>query len=332
MNIGILGAGQLGIALAYLLNQKKHKVFVWEHDLNVCNKIKSAREIPDKLPGFIIPQKIEITNNIFDVLQYDVIINAVPTQFIRSYFSLINNYNFSNKIVVNVSKGFEVKSGLDISTMFKQEFPTITDDNFVALAGPSFAKELAIKQSPTAIVSACKNIDTANLIRDLFSNNYLRIYSNNDVIGVEIGGSVKNIIAIAAGIIDGLNMGHNTKAALLTRGLAEMSRLGVKMGALKETFSGLSGIGDLFLTCNSSLSRNWTVGNRIGSGETLKEILDDMTMVAEGVQTTKSIYELSKKLNVEMPITEMVYKVLFEDYGPLEAIRELMGRARKIED
>jgi len=329
----ILGAGAWGLSLAALLNSKQYRVIVWEYDAKICAELNSKRSVPDKLPGYTIPAEIVFSNNLPDVLNKSaVVVNAVPTQFIRSYFKLIPNFDFSDKIIVNVSKGIEVSSGLDIRNIFLQAFSTITDDNFVNLAGPSFATEVSINPSPTVVVAASKNLTTANTVRDLFSSTYFRVYSSDDVTGVEVGGSIKNIIAIAAGIVDGLQLGHNTKAALLTRGLAEMTRFGVKMGAKRETFSGLSGIGDMILTCNSSQSRNWQVGNRIGNGEKLYAILKSMSMVAEGVETARSVFQVSQKIGVEMPITTMVYKVLFEDKCPKEAVYELMNRAYKVED
>lgn len=329
----ILGAGAWGISLAALLNSKKYHITVWEFDRHVCQKLTTSREADDKLPGFHIPETIEFSSDILEVInRADIIVNAVPTQFIRSYFKLINGFDFSSKIIVNVSKGIEVETSLDIRNIFLNEFETITDNNFVNLAGPSFASEISLNPSPTAVVAAGKNLQTAHLIRDLFSTSYFRVYSSDDVTGVEVGGSIKNIIAIAAGIVDGLHLGNNTKAALLTRGLAEMTRFGVKLGAKRETFSGLSGIGDMILTCNSSQSRNWQVGNRLGNGEKLAEILKSMSMVAEGVETTRSVHKLSCDLGVEMPIASMVYKVLFEDKSPKEAVYELMSRAYKAED
>ena len=329
----MLGAGAWGLSLAALLHSKKHRIIVWEFDQNVCRKLAVERTVPDKLPGYTIPAEIEFTSDLHSALdQADFVVNAVPTQFIRSYFKLIKEYDFNSKIVVNVSKGIEAATGLDIRNIFLREFATITDDNFVNLAGPSFAVEISLQPSPTTVVAASKNLNTANIVRDLFSAAYFRVYSTEDVTGVEVGGSIKNIIAIAAGIVDGLNFGHNTKAALLTRGLAEMIRFGLKMGAKRETFSGLSGIGDMILTCNSSQSRNWQVGNRLGQGEKLAAILKSMTMVAGGVETCRIVKKLAEEQSVEMPIVGMVYKVLFEDKCPKEAVYELMNRAYKVED
>ncbi|MDY0016904.1 MAG: NAD(P)H-dependent glycerol-3-phosphate dehydrogenase [Candidatus Delongbacteria bacterium] len=333
MKICVLGAGPWGLAIADLLVNKGYDVTVWEFDENVCRTLQTERKIWSKLPGYKIPDEIIISNDINEaVTDSEIVINAVPTQFIRSYFDKIRDVDFTKKIVVNVSKGMEVASGKDIRELFLSEFDTITDDNFVIVAGPSFAIEVALNKTPTAVVAASKNIEAANLVRDVFSNEYFRVYSNDDVIGVEIGGSVKNILAIAAGVIDGFGLGNNTKAAMLTRGLAEMTRFGTEMGAKRETFSGLSGIGDMILTCNSSLSRNWQVGNRIAKGEKVPDIIRNMNMVAEGVETCRVVNRIAAEKNVCMPIVSMVHKVLFSGVDPKAAITELMTREKKVED
>ncbi len=333
MKICVLGAGPWGLAIADLLANKGYGVTVWEFDESVCRVLQTERKIWSKLPGYRIPDEVNITNDLLStVIASEIVVNAVPTQFIRSYFDRIRNVDFSKKTVVNVSKGMEVASGKDIRELFLSEFDTITDDNFVIVAGPSFAVEVALNKTPTAVVAACRNIGTANYIRDIFSNEYFRVYSNDDVIGVETGGSVKNILAIAAGVIDGLGLGNNTKAAMLTRGLAEMTRFGVEMGAKRETFSGLSGIGDMILTCNSSLSRNWQVGSRIARGEKISDIIKNLNMVAEGVETCRVVNRIANEKNVSMPIVSMVHKVLFGGIDPKTAITELMTREKKVED
>ena len=333
MKICVLGAGAWGLAIADLLSSKKYEVSVWEFDENVCRMLNKERKMFAKLPGYKIPDEIVFSSDIFKILsEAEIVVNAVPTQFIRTYFNKILNIDFSDKIVVNVSKGMEVSSGKDIREMFISEFETITDDNFVIVAGPSFAIEVALNKAPTAVVAACKNLDTANRIRDIFSNKYFRVYSNDDVIGVEIGGSIKNILAISAGVIDGLGLGNNTKAALLTRGLAEMIRFGTEMGAKRETFSGLSGIGDMILTCNSSLSRNWQVGNRLAKGEKLESVIRNMNMVAEGVERCRVVNRIAIEKDISMPIVSMVHEVLFGGVEIRSAITELMTREKKVED
>ncbi|MDA3837843.1 MAG: NAD(P)-dependent glycerol-3-phosphate dehydrogenase [Candidatus Delongbacteria bacterium] len=333
MKIAVLGAGAWGLAIADVIAKKDFDIKVWEVDPKVCKKLAAERKFEDRLPTYVIPNNIIFTNDLISTVEEsEIIINAVPTQFIRTYFDKIKGIDFRDKIVVNVAKGIEVSTGKDIRQMFISEFKTITDDNFVILAGPSFAKEVAVDKTPTAVVSASKNMEAANLIRDVFSSPNFRVYSNDDVIGVEVGGSIKNIMAISAGMIDGLGLGNNTKAALLTRGLSEMVRFGLAVGAKRETFSGLSGIGDLILTCNSSLSRNWQVGNRLAKGETLEEILNNMTMVAEGVETTRIVNKLAKDQNIEMPIVSVVYQILFEGLEPKIGLSGLMTRENKKED
>lgn len=333
MNFGIIGAGAWGLALADLLANKGYQVTCWEYNEGYRQRLVKEREVPEKLKGFKISDVINFTDDLPELIENsEIIVNAVATQFIRSYFPLIKDLDFSQKTIVNVSKGIEVTTGKDISTIFKDEFDTITDDNFAVLAGPSFAYEVAVLKTPTAVLSACKNIETANKIRDVFSCEYFRAYSSTDIIGVEVGGSIKNILAIASGILSGLNLGGNAKAALLTRGLAEMKRFGLKVGAEKDTFAGLSGIGDMILTCNSDLSRNFQVGYRIGTGESLADILKSMPMVAEGVETCRSVKKISNDLGVEMPITEAVYSVLFNNIDPKKMVKELMMRNLKKED
>lgn len=333
MKICILGAGAWGLALADLLHSKNYDVTVWEFDKNICEQLKKERAIPSKLPGYKIPDGIKFSNDILpSVKAAYIIVNAVPTQFIRNYFRSISGIDFSKKIIVNVSKGIEVVSGKDIREMFITEFETVTEDNFAILAGPSFALEVAVYKTPTAVVSASRNLDTANFIRDIFSTERFRVYSNDDVIGVEIGGSVKNIMAISAGMLDGLGLGNNAKAALLTRGLSEMTRFGIAMGGKRETFSGLSGIGDMILTCNSELSRNWQVGNRLAKGEKLDDIIKSMNMVAEGVETCRIVKKIAEEQNISMPIAFTVYELLFNGMSPKDGITELMTRERKKED
>jgi glycerol-3-phosphate dehydrogenase (NAD(P)+) len=258
----------------------------------------------------------------------DLYILAVPTQYIRPVFT---QYRFpiKEKILVNLSKGIEKNSLMRVSQILN-DVSGINGKQYVVLTGPSHAEEVS-RKTPTTIVAASDVIENARLIQDIFTNSYFRVYTSDDVIGCEIGGALKNVIAIAAGIIDGLGIGDNTKAALITRGLAGMTRLGVTLGANPITFSGLSGLGDLIVTCNSKHSRNRYVGEQIGKGRLLKEILSDMKMVAEGVETTASTNQLSEKHQVELPITAQVYKILFEDVAPLKAIANLMTRETKHE-
>jgi glycerol-3-phosphate dehydrogenase (NAD(P)+) len=235
-----------------------------------------------------------------------------------------------NSVVVSASKGIENETHLTMSMVLAQTLPDISQNRTAVLSGPSFAKEVAGKV-PTAVAVASKSRTTAEFVQQIFAAPHFRVYTNDDVIGVELGGSVKNVIAIAAGVIDGLKLGLNTRAALITRGLAEIRRLGLKMGAEPHTFAGLDGIGDLVLTCTGDLSRNHTVGKKIGEGKTLKEILSETRTVAEGVKTAKSVYDLSCKLGVEMPISHEVYHILYENASPQEALYRLMTRDLKHE-
>ena len=238
--------------------------------------------------------------------------------------------SIKDSILVSVAKGIEIKSLMTMSQMLKEVFPSIVEEQVVALSGPSHAEEVS-RKVPTAVVAASKSHGTSKAVQSAFMTSYFRVYSSTDILGVELGGAFKNVIAIGAGIIDGAKFGDNTKAAIMTRGVAEIARLGVAMGASPETFSGLSGMGDLIVTCMSRHSRNRYVGEQIGAGKKLKEVLASMEMVAEGVETSRSASELSKKLDVETPITTEVYKILFEDKDPVEATNDLMTRDMKME-
>lgn len=331
MKVSVIGAGSWGTTLAILLAENKHNVKLWEFDKENYNNLTIDRENKKFLPNVKFPDNLLITNDINDAVDYaDVIVNAVPTQFIRNTYKNINNNTLENKILVNVSKGIEVNTQLRISQIFKDLFPNLQNDNLLILSGPSHAEEVS-RKIPTAVVIASTNEKNAILVQEMFMNNYFRVYRSNDVIGVELGGAVKNVMAIGAGIIDGIGYGDNTKAALMTRGIVEIARMGKVLGADTKTFSGLSGIGDLIVTCSSKHSRNRYVGEQIGKGRKLKDIISEMNMVAEGVETTKSSYNLAKSLNVETPIINEVYEVLFNDKNPHDAIDDLMTRDMKPE-
>ena len=326
--IAIIGAGGWGTAVAKLLSENNHKVIIWTHESDVVEELNSNHTNSRYLPGIKLSPEIKATENPLSLKRCDLFVLAVPTQYIRPVF---NRYQFPIKdnILVNLSKGIEKNSLMRVSQILF-DVAGIDGNQYIILTGPSHAEEVS-RKTPTTIVAAADIIENARLIQDLFSNSYFRVYTSDDVIGCEIGGAVKNIIAIAAGIIDGLGIGDNTKAALITRGLAGMTRLGVALGAKPNTFFGLSGIGDLIVTCNSKLSRNRYVGEQIGKGRLLKDILKEMNMVAEGVETTVSVNQLSEKHQVELPITAQVYKILFEDVNPLKAIANLMTRETKHE-
>jgi glycerol-3-phosphate dehydrogenase (NAD(P)+) len=233
-------------------------------------------------------------------------------------------------IVASASKGIEQKTHLTMSGVIKETIPEVHEDQLAVISGPSFAKEVALRM-PTTVTVACKNSATASIVQHIFATPYFRVYTSDDIIGVELGGSVKNVIAIASGILDGLEMGLNTRAALITRGMTEVRRLGLHLGANPRTFTGLAGFGDLVLTCTGNLSRNYMVGTKLGQGKKLQQILEEMHMVAEGVKTAKSVYNFSRKLGVEMPICHEIYHILYEDLEPKEAVYRLMTRTLKQE-
>ncbi len=328
MKIGVLGAGGWGSALADLLLDNEHEVILWSHEQNVVDEINSEKSNNSYLAGKVFNSNIIATNDSGDLKNCELILNTIPSQYIRS---AIKNFNIpiKDKYIVNGSKGIERNTLMRVSEIMI-DVADINPENYAILSGPSHAEEVS-KRMPTTVVSASENSMFVKDIQQVFSNQKFRVYASDDVIGCEIGGSLKNVIAIAAGIIDGLGLGDNTKAALITRGLAEISRMGVALGANAMTFSGLSGLGDLIVTCNSMHSRNRRVGEQIGKGRKLQEIISDMKMVAEGVHTTESSYQLGDLHKVEMPITNQMYKILFEDLSAQTAIQELMTRTSKRE-
>jgi len=331
LRVTVLGAGSWGTTLALVLNQNNHDVTCWSFDKNDIIVIKETGENRKFLPGLKLPATIDFTNELQASIDIaEVIVVAIPSHAVRSVIENIELTEKSDLIWVNVAKGIENETLLRISQVIEQ-VGQVSTENIAVLFGPSHAEEVS-REIPTAIVSASKSLQTATLVQKIFMRPYFRVYSNLDIIGVELGGALKNIIAVAAGICDGAGFGDNTKAALITRGLVEINRLGIKMGAKADTFAGLSGMGDLIVTCTSMHSRNRYVGEQIGKGRSLQDILNEMVMVAEGVKTTASAFELSQREGVEMPITEQVYLTLFEGKPPAEAMRDLMTRASKKED
>jgi glycerol-3-phosphate dehydrogenase (NAD(P)+) len=332
MNIALIGTGSWGTALALVLHSNNHKVKCWTIEQETIKDVKEKHENFRYLPGILIPKDLLVSDNLSKVVaDADIIVNAVPSQVTRSVVPRVKDVLTKNDpLWVTVAKGIENKTYLRISEVIAQ-VGQIPAERIVALSGPSHAEEVA-RNIPTAIVSSSVDLNSARIIQDVFMTPYFRIYANSDVVGVELGGALKNIVALAAGICDGAGFGDNTKAALMTRGLVEINRLGVELGAQSDTFAGLSGMGDLIVTCMSRHSRNRYVGEQIGKGRKLQEILDGMVMVAEGVKTTISAYEIAKARNVEMPITEQIYLTLFEDKDPMDAMNDLMTRASKIED
>jgi glycerol-3-phosphate dehydrogenase (NAD(P)+) len=331
MKISVLGAGGWGTTLAIILNNNKHQVTLWEYDKLYAESLKKSYLNTLYLPGIKIPDKITITHDLKESIhKKDMIILAVPSQFLRSVMEKVKHSELKDTILVSVAKGIENESLLTMSQMLHEVFPSINEAQIGVLSGPSHAEEVS-RKIPTAVVAASKSEDTSKAIQMAFMTSYFRVYSSTDILGVELGGALKNVIAIGAGIIDGARFGDNTKAAIMTRGIAEISRLGVVLGARPDTFAGLSGMGDLIVTCMSKHSRNRYVGEQIGSGKRLKEVLETMQMVAEGVQTTKSASRLSHKYKVETPILDEVYNILFKDKDPVKATNDLMTRDMKME-
>lgn len=324
--ISVIGSGGWGCALADLLAKKGFEITLWSWKKEESDLIKKALSNETCLPGINLSDKIHFTYKPEDTQNSDIFVFAVPSHAVLNTATMFSKYA-NGKILVNVSKGFEHTSNKRLSEIIKECCP---DSSIVVLSGPSHAEEVA-RGIPTTIVSASESREAAELVQDIFMTNYFRVYTQNDVIGVETGGALKNVIALCAGISDGLGLGDNTKAALMTRGLAEISRLGVKMGANPQTFAGLSGIGDLIVTCTSMHSRNRRAGILIGQGKSPKEAQKEVHMVVEGVFAAECAYALSKKYNVSMPITETAYRILFENMSPRDAVLSLMTRDKKSE-
>lgn len=319
----ILGAGSWGSALALVLAKKGYEVNMWTLNEEQANKINKTRENIDYLPGILFPNNITLSTDISkSIVDSKIIVLAVPSQAIRSVSKQIKPFVKDSQILVDVAKGLEKGSGLRLSEVCKQELP---NNPYVTLSGPSHAEEVA-KDIPTTVVVASEDIQSAQTVQDMFMSPKFRVYTNPDIVGVELGGALKNIIAFGAGVCDGLGYGDNAKAALMTRGISEISRLGAAMGANSSTFSGLSGIGDLIVTCTSMHSRNRRAGILIGQGKSLEETLKEVKMVVEGITATEVAYEVSKELNIDMPITNAIYSVLHNGCNPNEVVIELMMR------
>lgn len=324
--IGVVGGGSWGTALANLLGNKGYAVDFWVFEPEVRESIALHRENRIFLPGIPLSENLLPSNDLGAVASgKDLVLIVVPSHVMREVSLKLAGVIASDCVVVSASKGIENQTHLTMSGILTETLPRIPKTHLAALSGPSFAREVALGV-PTVVTVAAKDPAVARFVQQVFATPGFRVYTNKDLIGVELGGSVKNVIAIAAGIIDGLGLGLNTRAALITRGLTEIRRLGVKMGANPRTFTGTAGIGDLVLTCTGDLSRNHMVGKKIGQGMTLNEILAEMRMVAEGVKTAKSVYNLSRKLGVEMPICHEIYHILYEDVPPKVALHRLMTR------
>ena len=327
--VGILGAGSWALGLALLLNHNGHEVTVWSKVQAELDEISNTRINSKSLPGVIIPEAIKISGDLKEVVtDNELLVMAVASPYVRSTSKDIAALNVSDLKIVNVAKGIEENTLMTMTQIISQE---IKDSEVAVLSGPSHAEEVS-RFIPTTCVIGAENKEFAEYLQDIFMGNTFRVYINPDVLGIELGGSLKNVIALAAGIADGMGCGDNTKAALITRGIHEISRLGAAMGGKLETFYGLSGIGDLIVTCASKHSRNRKAGMLIGQGKSMDEAMKEVNMVVEGVYSAKAAYALAQKYNIEMPIVEAVKKVLFDNIPVNEIVHEIMSREKKTEN
>lgn len=329
--VAVIGAGSWGTALAVLLAHKNFDVRMWSIEPNVIEEINTKRTNSSYLPGVSIPANLTVFSSLEDALQEStVIVTSVPAQVFRENIKRIRPFLTEKHLIVNTAKGVEEASLKRLSEVYRDETDEKFHRNFVVLSGPSHAEEVS-RGIPTAVVVAGTNRAICERAQDIFMCNDFRVYTNPDVIGVELSGALKNVIAICTGISDGLGFGDNTKAAIMTRGLAEITRLGVALGANPLTFSGLAGVGDLIVTCTSMHSRNRRFGIEVGSGKTVKEALEKVRMVVEGYSTARAAYNLAKQADVTMPITEQAYRVLYHGEKALDAVANLMTRGKKHE-
>lgn len=332
MKIGVIGAGSWGTTLANVLAKKGHDVTLWVYEADLSKRLQETGVNDLYLDGITLSSKLAYTNDLSEAAQKSQLILLVsPSQVMRHVLKDLKAYIPEDCLLVSAAKGIENGTLLTMSEVLQEVLGEQVAKRSAFLSGPSFAREVAAEQ-PTAVTVAAVNPEVAHRVQEIFSTDYFRVYTNQDVVGVEIGGAMKNVIALAAGVGDGLGFNHNARAALITRGLVEISRLGEAKGAQEATFSGLAGMGDLVLTCTGDLSRNRSVGIELGKGRKLDEILNQMRMVAEGVKTTLSAYQLATKLGVAMPITEQMYQVLYEEKDPKQAAADLMTRALTSED
>ena len=329
--IGVVGAGSWGTALANLLAVKGFAVDHWVYETEVKAQMLEKRENQRFLPGVTLSDNLYPSGDLESVVAgKDLVLVVTPSHVTRRTIERCNHAIGPDTIVVSASKGIENQTHLTMSGVLAQVIPGLSADRLAVLTGPSFAKEVA-RQMATVVTVASSDANSAEFVQQVFVTPYFRVYTIDDVIGAELGAAVKNVIAIAAGVIDGLGLGLNTRAALITRGLVEIRRLGLAMGAQPRTFTGLAGVGDLILTCTGELSRNHTIGKQIGEGKKLKDLLAGMHMVAEGVKTARSVYNLSRERDVDMPISHAVYHVLYDDMDPKTALFQLMTRDLKQE-
>ena len=328
--ISVIGSGGWGIALTILLHKNRHDLTIWSFDKREAEELKTTRENKTKLPNILLPEDIKVTDDLKEAVDNkDVLILAVPSKAIRSVSKSLKDIIKDNQIIVNVAKGLEEDTLKTMTDIIEEELKG-KNPQVAVLSGPSHAEEVG-KGIPTTCVVSAHNKELTLYLQNIFMNPSFRVYTSPDMLGVEIGGALKNVIALAAGIADGLNYGDNTKAALITRGIKEISLLGVAMGGEQSTFYGLTGLGDLIVTCASMHSRNRTAGILLGQGKTLDEAIKEVNMVVEGVYSAKSALMAAKKYNVEIPIIEQVNAVLFENKNAAEAVNELMIRDKKLE-
>lgn len=331
LRAAVIGAGSWGTALAALLAKKGHDVALWSFEEDVVRSVNETRTNP-YLDGVTLPSGLRATHDIAEVTRdAALVISVSPSQFVGSVMSRAAAHLNPDALLVSASKGIELKTMRRMDEVLSEILPPSVMRGFSVLSGPSFAAEVA-REAPTLVVVASRSESASRRVQEVFQTGYFRVYTNSDVVGVELAGALKNVIALAAGVTAGLGFGTNTQAALITRGLAEITRLGLAMGAERATFSGLAGMGDLVLTCTGTLSRNRSVGYRLGKGEKLADILRDMTAVAEGVRTAEAAFDLASRHGVEMPITEQVFRIVHEDLSPSEALRTLMKRDPKPEE
>lgn len=327
-NVGVMGAGSWGTALALLLHSNGHQVTVWSINEEEVEMLSKEREHKSKLPGVKIPEDMVFTSDMETAIkEKDFLVLAVPSAFTRGTARRMKPFVGERQIIVDVAKGIEEDTLMTLSQQIEEEIPQA---DVAVLSGPSHAEEVG-RGLPTAVVIGAKTEETARYLQEMFMNHVFRVYISSDMLGMELGGALKNVIALAAGIADGMGYGDNTKAALITRGIAEIARLGVKMGGALESFTGLTGIGDLIVTCASVHSRNRKAGYLMGQGKTMEEAMDEVKMVVEGVYSAKAAAKLGKKYGVALPIVDKVNEVLFEGKDPKEAVDELMLRDSKAE-
>ncbi|MFJ1627459.1 NAD(P)H-dependent glycerol-3-phosphate dehydrogenase [Marinilactibacillus psychrotolerans] len=329
--VAVLGAGSWGTALSKVLHENGYSVNFWSRNQDQVDEINQYHTNKKYLPDSVLPEKFRATSDLKTAIQTaQVIIFVVPTKAIRDLAHQVAEFISEPKLIVHASKGLEQLTHKRISTILEEEIPIKKRTAIVALSGPSHAEEV-MANDLTTITAASEDEESAKTVQALFINDYFRVYTNKDILGVEIGAALKNIIAVGAGAISGMGFGDNAKAALVTRGLAEITRLGVAMGADPLTFMGLSGVGDLIVTCTSPHSRNWRAGHLLGEGQEIDTILTEMGMVVEGISTTKAAFELSQEYNIDMPITDAIYKVVYEDAEVKYVILKLMQREGKSE-